>query len=198
MVFVGPAPLDEQRILDAGAAVVRRDGPDGMRLVNVARELGVSHAALYRWFPSRLALIEEVARSWMVRRTVELDAIAADAERSADDVLREWMRARLAISRGAWKDDRCLFLSFGALSGDSAVVREHLAHMIESMAAIIERGIADGEFRPVDAIATARVFDAATVRFHHPALAPSWDAPDSERICADLVDFLVDGLRAGG
>ena len=42
------APLSRDRILAAAEDVIRRFGPDKANVVDVARALGVSHAAVYR------------------------------------------------------------------------------------------------------------------------------------------------------
>src|SRR6516162_2742260 len=60
------APLTRDRILATAEEVIRRFGPDKATLVDVARALGVSHAAVYRHVTSKAEL-----RDLVVGRLIE-------------------------------------------------------------------------------------------------------------------------------
>ena len=59
------APLTSERILVAAQDVLRRYGPGRTTVVDVARELGVSHGSVYCHFPSNAALRDAVAQRWL-------------------------------------------------------------------------------------------------------------------------------------
>jgi AcrR family transcriptional regulator len=59
------APLTAERILEASEDVLRRYGPAKANVIDVARELGVSHGSVYRHFPSKAALRDAVAERWL-------------------------------------------------------------------------------------------------------------------------------------
>jgi AcrR family transcriptional regulator len=61
------AALDAETIMLVTEDVLRRYGPTKATVVDVARMLGVSHAAVYRHFPSEAALREAVTRRWLGR-----------------------------------------------------------------------------------------------------------------------------------
>ena len=50
------APLTLELILEVAEAVIRRFGPGKANVVDVARALGVSHAAVYRYVPTKAKL----------------------------------------------------------------------------------------------------------------------------------------------
>jgi AcrR family transcriptional regulator len=69
-------------LIDAAVEVVREGGPEALSLRELARRVGVSHAAAYRHFADREALVDAVAER-------ALDALTAAMERrlsDADDV----------------------------------------------------------------------------------------------------------------
>jgi len=70
------APLTRQRILAAAEAVIRRFGPTKATVVDVARALGVSHAALYRHVANKAQLRDLVIGAWMETVMPPLRAIA--------------------------------------------------------------------------------------------------------------------------
>ena len=57
-------PLTAERILEAAERVLRRHGPDKANVVDVARELGVSHGSVYRHFPNLLPVPWVVSPGW--------------------------------------------------------------------------------------------------------------------------------------
>ncbi|MEV0822494.1 TetR/AcrR family transcriptional regulator [Nonomuraea rubra] len=69
-------PLDANAILAATEEILRRHGPDKATVVDVARALGVSHAAVYK---PKQALREAVTRRWLGRNRDALAVIAADS-----------------------------------------------------------------------------------------------------------------------
>ena len=72
-----------ERILDAAAVVLNRNGYAGTRLSDIAELAGVAAPAIYYYFPSRDEVIQEVVQVGL-RRTMShvresLDAAASDA-----------------------------------------------------------------------------------------------------------------------
>jgi AcrR family transcriptional regulator len=58
-------PLTLDRIVSAAEDVLRRFGPDKATVVDVARALGVSHAAVYRHVATKAQLRELVVGRWV-------------------------------------------------------------------------------------------------------------------------------------
>ena len=71
-------PLSVAQILDASEDVLRRYGPDKATVVDVARELGVSHGSVYRHFPSKAALRDAVVERWLAEISGPLAEVAAE------------------------------------------------------------------------------------------------------------------------
>lgn len=70
-----------QALLDEAARVVEREGVGALSLRELARRLGVSHAAPAHHFPDRTALLAELARDGFERFR---DALAGAARRTRD------------------------------------------------------------------------------------------------------------------
>jgi AcrR family transcriptional regulator len=65
------------RILDAAAYVLSRQGYAGTRLADVAERAGIQTPAIYYYFPSRDALIEEVMASGLADMREQLESTLA-------------------------------------------------------------------------------------------------------------------------
>jgi AcrR family transcriptional regulator len=67
----------QERILDATAAVLRRNGNRKLSLSDVAVQAGVSRPTLYRWFPSKEKLLSAFSR--YERRAFDIGLVEATA-----------------------------------------------------------------------------------------------------------------------
>jgi AcrR family transcriptional regulator len=184
--------LDAETIMLATEDVLRRYGPAKATVVDVARALGVSHAAVYRHFPSKAALREAVTRRWLLRSYDELAAIAADARLDPAERLEAWLLALFRAKRAAAATDPELFATYGALAEEhSAVATEHVANLLGQLETII----AAGDFAVTDPAAAARAVFEATAAFHHPSHASEWNRPDREEVLAGVCLLILHGLR---
>jgi AcrR family transcriptional regulator len=189
--------LDAESVLAATEDVLRRHGPAKASVVDVARALGVSHAAVYRYFPSKAALREAVARRWLTRGQQRLRAVATDPALEPAQRLRGWLAALFADKRARAVDDPELFATFGLLVAEHrGVAAEHVADLVEQLRGLIADGIAAGAFTAGDPAALARAVFDATTAFHHPAHAGEWGVPGTEAALHAVCDVLIGGLRA--
>src|SRR5450755_2468240 len=109
------APLTRDRILDAAADVIRRFGPDKATVVDVARALGVSHAAVYRHVASKADLRDLVVGRWVETTLPPLRAIATKSG-PAPKRLRQLFDALIVIKRRRATVDPELFAAYRTLA----------------------------------------------------------------------------------
>src|SRR3984893_10406685 len=86
------AVRNRERVLEAAKAVFSAGGPDAS-LEAVAKRAGVGIGALYRHFPTREGLFEEVYRREVQQRTELAEALKSEADPL--DALRRWMRSNV-------------------------------------------------------------------------------------------------------
>lgn len=96
-----------ERILEVAGRMLRDVGPDGLRLQEIAREVGVSHPAILHHFGSRAGLVHAVVERSV--RTVEADVarslVAGDAEQDPAALIESSFRALTERGHGrlvAW------------------------------------------------------------------------------------------------
>src|ERR1700678_2324992 len=89
-------PLTRDRILAAAVDVIRRFGPDKATVVDVARALGVSHAAVYRHVATKAELPDLVVSRWAEETMPPLRAIAAQSGPAAQR-LRQFFDGLIAV-----------------------------------------------------------------------------------------------------
>jgi len=186
-----------EQILDAAENLLRRHGIAKMTVLDVAAALGFTHAAVYRYFPDKVALREAVAERWLQRISRPLVVIA---ERSgpAEDRLREWVRTLARLKRHKVLDDPQMFAAYSALAKSAAhVATAHVAELQHQLAGILEDGAAEGAFRLRDVSRAAAAVQNATLRFHHPQLLlPPAPLPTARELDS-VLDLVISGLKAG-
>jgi AcrR family transcriptional regulator len=192
------APVTRDRILSTAEDVIRRFGPAKATVVDVARALGVSHAAVYRHVATKAALRELVVGRWVEATMPALRAIAAQRG-PAPKRLRRLLNALIAVKRRRAAGDPDLFAAYRTLAADAkSIVAAHVDELIGLAAKIIRSGVEEGTFRPLDPVATAQAILAATSRFHHPAHAAEWADPGIDAAFNAVWELLMNGLRVAG
>jgi pyridoxal biosynthesis lyase PdxS len=94
-------------------------------------------------------------------------------------------------------EDPELFATFRVLAAEhSTVSSAHVAFLLAQIRAIVVDGIASGDFAACEPEVIARAILNATSRFHDPAHAAEWHAPEVEAVSADVISLILDGIRA--
>src|SRR5262245_37827171 len=123
-------PLTRDRIVSAAEDVLRRFGPAKAPVVDVARALGVSHAAVYRHVATKAELRDLVVGRWAETTMPPLRAIA-DKLGPAPERLRQLFDALIAVKRRRAAEDPELFAAYRTLAADAqSVVAAHIGELI--------------------------------------------------------------------
>ncbi|MCW2274223.1 TetR family transcriptional regulator [Rhodoblastus acidophilus] len=171
----------DQRILEHACEHLRRFGPKRTTILDIAEAAGMSHANVYRYFPSKLALFDAVTANWLAALEGQLRVIKEGPD-PAYDKLERALSAIQKTYRAKLEADPALFkLLCDAIETNRVVARKHRNKIQGEVQAIVEEGINAGSFRMTDRRrAMALVFDLAH-RFIQPisiALDRSIPAPD--------------------
>ena len=165
-----PEPTDA-RILDIAADHIRRHGLARTTVVGIAAEAGMSHANVYRYFPSKDSLIDALTDHWLKPIESGLHDIA-DSPDPADDKLERIVSALYRAYRNKVETDPNLFKIFvEAVEEGRAIARRHRSRLQAEILRVIDEGMTGGVFRQGDQRrAMALVFDGLH-RFVHPVPA---------------------------
>jgi AcrR family transcriptional regulator len=187
-------PLTRDRIVATAEDVLRRFGPEKATVVDVARALGVSHAAVYRHVKTKAELRDLVVQRWVDEVMPPIRALVARPG-PAPKRLRQLFDTLIAAKRRKATADPELFTAYRSLSAETkSVAAAHVAELVRLGAAIIHSGIEEGTFRQVDPVAASQAILFATSRFHHPAHAMEWADPKIDAVFDDVWRILMQGL----
>lgn len=183
-------------VLDAARAAFGRHGFAGATVEAIAGEAGVSNGLLYQFFRNKEHLFEVVIDE-LIRDWIRAMLPRADAPPTAADALERMFRRSVEFCRShpllpaLLTRDQLLQLSrfsdVGARRTDAH--REHVA-------ALLGRGVADGEFRPdLDVAAAADVICQLQVDYSTRAYQRDPRFPATPRVVDAAVRFVLDAVR---
>jgi AcrR family transcriptional regulator len=193
-------PVDKRsRILEAAVRVFARQGFDGTRMADVAREAGVAYGLVYHYFGSKDAVLQAVFReAW--GRLLAAVAIAEETGTSAPDQLTLVVRIVLRV----WRDEPDLVrLLVREVTRNPHISEEldEIGRAFASLERMIRRGQEAGTLRGgVDPRLAAWMLYGALEE-----VLTGWvlgQLPDDAQAIAaaerEVVGTLVGGLRAAG
>ena len=183
-------------IIEAAAIVFRRKGYHGATMAEIAAAVNLTAGSLYHHFPSKQDLLVAVLATGLERITREVRAAVDAADSSAAETLR-----RIAAIHIRSQIDNANIAAAVIFEGrallDVPDVREQFVAQRDALEAlyrqVIERGIAAGEFRPVDVgIFVKALFGALN-------WVSVWYRPDGrlsgEEIAHEIADTFLAALR---
>src|ERR1700687_3031328 len=187
-----------ERILAVAERLFREIGYQKTTVADIAKVLRMSPANVYRFFDSKKAIHEGVARTRM--GGVEEAAPATATRRgSAAPRLRELMTTIHRMNCERYIGDSKLHEMVEIAMEESwEVCVAHMQRITETIAAVISDGAASGEFEAPEVPLAAMCACTAMMRFFHPqmiAQCANKPGPSLDQ----MIDFVLAGLapRAG-
>jgi len=181
------------RIVRAAQALFHRYGYQKTTVADIARDLGMSSANVYRFFESKKAINEAVA----LTLTGEVEAEArrnAAAAGPAAERLRKLLTDMHSMNAERYlRDLKMHEMVAVAITESWPIIRQHLETIHGILAELIREGIARGEFRDCDPVMAAHCVQAAMVRYCHPRLMVECAGMPHPTL-DEMVDFLLASL----
>ncbi|MCX7898775.1 MAG: TetR family transcriptional regulator [Methylocystis sp.] len=184
------------RIVATAARLFREIGYQKTTVADIARELRMSPANIYRFFSAKSEINAAVARHLVG----EVEAAAAPMGRSpatAAERLRAFITTNERMNAERYVTDRKLHdMVEAALIENWPIIDEHIERIDALLEEVIANGMAGGEFLKGDPRLAARLVHIACIRFCHPRLMVECaDRPTPTS--AQMVEFCLSALRGG-
>jgi len=182
-----------ERILEVAERLFRQIGYQKTTVGDIAKELRMSPANVYRFFESKKAIHQAVAQGLMCEVELEAQRIVARPG-PARQRLRELLITVNRMNTERYVGDSRLHeMVEVAMQEDWDVCVAHMHCVTDAIGAVIAQGVASGEFETPDVRLAALCTCAAMVRFFHPqmiAQAANKPGPTVDQ----MADFIIAGL----
>jgi AcrR family transcriptional regulator len=184
------------RILDGAERLFRHYGYTKTTVADIARELGMSPANVYRFFPSKAAIHEALAERMVAEKEVATLKIAR-LPISASERLRTFVvEINKAVIATMLEDKKVHEMVTVALEEQWDVIERHLDRMTGILGIIIKDGMASGEFVTRDVDTAARCFAASVISACHPQVVAQCIAKPNRATPEELAEFAIRALKA--
>jgi AcrR family transcriptional regulator len=155
-----------QEILTAALAVFAEKGFSAARVEDIAARAGISKGAVYLYYDSKQEMLRALVREGMIANLKSAGGMMADYEGSSADLLRRFLQTAVhAILMSPLAAVPKIIISESGNFPEIAEFyhREVIYVGLGLITRIIERGMARGEFRPLNAEHTAKLCIAPVV-----------------------------------
>lgn len=134
-----------QRILDAAARAICRDGCAGLGVANVMKEAGLTHGGFYAHFASRDALLAEAVEHAGARNAERLHERLQTRSDAGASPLRALVEQYLSEQHVDAPADGCPVAALGAeLGRGDAVLRQAGARRVQHLVKLVEGALPAG------------------------------------------------------
>ena len=183
------------RILDAAERLFRHFGYSKTNVADIAKELGMSPANIYRFFASKTE-IHQALCGRMLAASYQMAQEICSLPLSATERLRRYVHAQHQMTVELMLDDTKVHeMVVVAIEREWHVIDKHIDRIDALLANVIREGIAAGEFPQRDADAASRCFGAATVTLCHPQMVAQCLSKTNRASPEELVEFAIKGLK---
>ena len=181
------------RIVEAADALFRRLGYAKTAVADIAADLGMSPANVYRFFPSKNAIVEAICQRCLAEVEEQAWAIARAKGPAADRLERLVVDILKYHKENLLTETRVNDIVLVAIENSWAAIRAHKETMRTVVEVILRDGIATGELETIDPRQVSEEFMRATVSFCHPVLVAQGlqDGEDLEASARGAVRFLL-------
>jgi AcrR family transcriptional regulator len=184
------------RILEVAEKRFRRIGYHKTSVADIASELGMSPANIYRFFPSRDAINESICGR-IVNEVADIAFAIARGNAPAVEKLDQLLTAVHQSNKMTLIREKHLHeLIVVATQENWAIIKAHIERMVTIFEAVIREGIEASEFEIADAAEGARAVKSAFMPFFHPILIEHCvqNGEDTEASLREQIPFILRAL----
>jgi len=158
------------RIVAVAETLFRRLGYAKTAVADIAAELEMSPANVYRFFPSKTAIVEAICRHCLKDVEDQAWRVARSKAPAAERMERLILEILAYHKENLVTEQRVNDMVLAAIEHSWETIRTHREVMSNVTELILRDGIEAGDFEPVDPRATAGLIMRSMVCFTHPLM----------------------------
>jgi len=187
-----------QQILNAAMERILHYGYAKTTMSEIAKDCGMSAGNIYRFFASKLDIAEAMARKFNAEMYQAYASIAREKKPAAER-LRTFFEYGMTSTYEAIEAKAKILELAEVLSEERPLYfNEQLAQERVYLVQVLEDGIREGVFRPIDRLdETAEFLQSALMKFRFPQLFSVLTLPKLKRELTGVLDLLLAGLSKG-
>jgi AcrR family transcriptional regulator len=188
------------RIMESAEALFRRLGFAKTAVADIAADLGMSSANVYRFFPSKNAIVEAICQRCLSELEAKVWAVVRSKAPATERLEKLFLTILAYNKENLLEEQRVHEVVLVAMEQNWHAIAVHLEAIRTAIEVIVRDGIAGGEFEPVDPRETAELIRRSMVVFTHPLLLADCieEHQDLEAAASQSVRFLLRAITPRG
>lgn len=184
-----------EKILDSAERLFKHYGYTKTNVADIARDLSMSPANIYRFFSSKSDIHQALAKRML---SIQYDMLQLNSARKVSSSIRlkdhVLMQHRMTVET-MMDEEKVHEMVVIAMDQQWPVIEEHISKVRVLVERIIAEGIAAGEFRDQNTRLAAEWFMNSGVCLCHPQLITKTLASDDVLTPEQLVDYSLRALK---
>jgi AcrR family transcriptional regulator len=186
----------QKLIIEVAERLFRQIGFEKTTVADIARELHISPANVYRFFAAKSEIDEAVCMDLLGKIEAEAEKIAVSRDAAAQRIRNLFGSIETTLYNQYNADRKLYDLIEAAVNKNWASTRRHTERMTEILEQIIASGMASGEFLAGDATLDARLINAACIRFRDPRLIVEYKN-EPQPTLDQVIGFCLTAMKSG-
>jgi len=181
------------RIMETAETLFRRLGYAKTTVADIASELRMSPANVYRFFPSKIAIVQAICQLCLNELDEKVWAIARSQAPAGERLERLLLEILIYHRDNLLEEQKVNDIVMVAMEESWDAIMAHKERIRTAIELILRDGIESGEFERVDARETSALMMKGFVAFCHPVLIAQeqQEGHDLESEARSLVRFLL-------
>jgi len=185
-----------ERITRVAEDLFRRLGFAKTAVADIAAELGMSPANVYRFFPSKTAIVATICTRCLGETEGEVKAVACGPGTPQQRIAGIYL-AILAYHKANFLAERRVHdMVLVAIENNWQNIEAHKERIRAMVSDVLQEGIDTGVFVPHDTVAVSRMILGLMVRYCHPVLVAQNIDEDLEANLQATMSFLLRSIEA--
>jgi AcrR family transcriptional regulator len=184
----------KEKAIDAAVAKMREVGFEKVRLTDIAKELKVSHAALYSHFKDKSDLLDAVSQRWLHGLDDSLEKICR-RKKDPREKIHDWALAIHRAKIEKIRRDPELYRAFDMASEQvKPFVKRHLEYLHRQLLGLVKEAIEVRGLPGAGPELMTKIISESTAGFHHPRLVAQFIDEKREKLLRRVIDSVLKGL----
>lgn len=180
-------------IVEVAERLFRQIGFQKTTVADIARELHMSPANVYRFFAAKAEINEAVCMDLLGKIEADVEKIASSRGTAAQKIRNLFGSVEKAHHKLFMFDHKLHDLIEAAITENWSIMRRHNERRTAILEQIIARGMESDEFPMGDATLAARLVNTACIRYCHPRLIVEYEQ-EPEPTLDQMIGFCLGAL----
>jgi len=184
-----------ERIARTAEELFRRMGFAKTAVADIAAELGMSAANVYRFFPSKTAIVATICTRTLLENEAQIAAVLAGEGTPRERIIEGFVTILRYHKENFLEERRVHDMVLVAMENNWDAIEAHKARIGGMIAKVLAEGIESGVFVPHDPGMASQIILGACVRYCHPVLVVQHIDEDLEAGLRASLSFILRSIE---